>query len=341
MNAISGYWREDIKMDKVNKYELNYHVNANGESEPFCSMLNCYDQICYFEFRRVSNFNCWVYFCDDINLKIDYDDNVFNMRSGVNLEYQNIEKFIIKEDHLNKVDKFIEENDAVMLCTAFNYVPDYVWWDKGKGYLHIGHLTYIIGEDQEGYYIADSPWVFKNVESIRQTFNASLVKIPKVHFAEAFLKYCEVCVIRFENLPTEKNEEPEFVKRVLEKTVQHYYSNNDDIFMGRKAILRMIEKCYLQQEKIFEASFIYHIAVSRRLLLKRDFGRCFKHIKEYEKIMEHLNKSIEYWSQIRDLAGDHLYKSLKVSPTVEPILHKLIANEDFLMRYLGFCILVV
>lgn len=44
-----------------------------------------------------------------------------------------------------------------MLRTAFNYVPDYAWWNEGKEFLHTEHVTYVVEADQEFYYIADSP----------------------------------------------------------------------------------------------------------------------------------------------------------------------------------------
>lgn len=80
-----------------NKLELDYHVNRMGESDSFCDLLTCYDQICYFEFRKVSDFNRWVYFCDGINLKIDDSDQVSVMRTMVNREYQRLERYVVKK----------------------------------------------------------------------------------------------------------------------------------------------------------------------------------------------------------------------------------------------------
>lgn len=37
--------------EKRTKFELDYHVDHNGEVIPFCSMLGCFEQICYFELR--------------------------------------------------------------------------------------------------------------------------------------------------------------------------------------------------------------------------------------------------------------------------------------------------
>lgn len=322
-------------MKKWDKFQVNYHVNQKGLFEPFCSLLDCYDQICYFEFRKVSDFNRWIYFCDDINLQIDRYGNVSVMKTMVNRRYQRIEEYILTENYFEKIDELLKDRGEIALCTAFNFVSDFVWSEKGKDYLHTQHLTYIISEDQNDYYIVDSPWNLKNYETIRLRDNYSIVKIPKEHFKEAFGQYCRVLVIRFEDLPSKKYEEYAFLKSVLDVMISNYYSESQDAFQGRQAVMHMLQKCDLCDEKIFEASFIFHIMVSRRLLLERGLRRCSSNIRNYKDIAEFLNKSIAHWKKIKALSDDHLYGGKQVCDAAKYVIPSLIEDEDILMKGLS------
>lgn len=322
----------------TDKFKVNYHVNAKGLFEPFCSLLDCYDQICYFEFRKVSDLSRWIYFCDDISLEIDKCGNISVMRTMVNTKYQKKEEYVITDNHFQKIGEFIKNKGAIALCTAFNYVNDFVWSGKGKDYLHTQHLTYIISEDQDCYYVVDSPWNLKNYENIRLETNYSIVKIKKEQFREAFEYYCKVLIIRFENLPSTKNEEEIFLNDVLNSIVAIYFSKSKKLIQGRQAILNMHHKCDLGDEKIFESSFIFHIMVSRRLLLRRGLNQCCSSIRNYKEIVHFLDESIAYWKQIKDLSDDCLYRGKKVCDLAKCILPSLLVNEDKLMRYLGTAI---
>lgn len=324
-------------MNGQDKYQANYHVYRNGKFDPFCYLLNCYDQVCYFQFRKVSNFSRWIYFCDDINLEIKVD-NIFVSRSLVNKEYQKVGKWTIKENHFEKIHELLKEKDTLMLRTAFNYVPNYVWWKEGQDHIHSSHLTYVIGEDNDVYYVVDSPWVFLDVKTIRMENNPSIVKILKGNFNKAFQECCEVFTIELENLPTKKSEEFPFLKRILEKIVQNYFSQNDTSIMGRKAIQYLAEKCSLREEKIFDASFMYHLLVARRLLLKRGIEICSGYINNYDTLMNYLDRSIEYWTQLKKLSDDHLYKGADVFLLTDQNLTSLVANEEKLIECLDKCI---
>lgn len=333
---MEGQW---IKENMEHKYQENYHVYRNGKMDPFCYLLNCYDQICYFRFRKVSHFNRWIYFCDDINLEIKAD-SIFVGKTMVNKEYQKVEKWNITEKHFKRIHELLKEKDTLMLRTAFNYVPNYAWWDEGQDHLHTSHLTYVIGEDDDVYYVVDSPWVFLDIKTIRMEGNPSIVKIVKGNFNEAFQKSCEAFAIEFENLPDKKSEEFPFLKRVLEKIVQNYYFDKNTVITGRNAIGYLAEKCSLQEEKIFDASFMYHLMVARRLLLKRGISICSRYINNYDTLVDCLDKSIEYWTQFKSLSDEHLYKGVDVYSAVDQNLKALIINENKLIECLDKCIRV-
>lgn len=321
-------------MMKQNKLELDYHVNQKGESDPFCDLLTCYDQICYFEFRKVSDFNRWIHFCDDINLKIDDRDQVSVMRTMVNREYQRLERYEVKENYFCRIDQLISEHGAVMLGTAFNYAPDFVWWDEGKGQLHTEHMTYVIDADQEFYYIVDSPWVFIHFEQIRMETNPSIAKVRKERFAKAFEKCCKVYVFRFENLPVKREEEAVLLEKNIRIMIQNYAADLEDAHAGRRAYEYMKEKCALDQQSIFADSFPYHIMASRRLLLKRALQRWKDEVRNYSSIMKYLDQSIEHWRKMRLISSDYQYLKMEPSRRAGELLPLVIENEELLVQAL-------
>ncbi len=327
-------------IEKEEKYQLDYHVNHYEKMVPICNLLDCFEQICYFEFRKISDFNPWVYFCDDINLQIANDD-LYIMKTDVKNQYQDFKEWTVKCDYHKNIAELLHTEGSLILQTAFNYVPDYAWWEDGKEGLHIQHLTYLLGEDLEGYYIADSPYVFLNIENIKQKFNPSIVKVPKEHFDEAFNHYCKVSIVRYHDIPTTQEEQFWYFYKILAGIVKDYYFEHPDFKVGRNALLYMAKQCALRKENLFIPFFIYHLAVSKRILLKRCLGIYKRCIRNYHEIMIYLDKSIEYMKRIKDLSFEHLYYNKMVSSSVEKELDTLIQNEDILIEtiqsYLGTC----
>ncbi len=321
------------KTEKGNKFELDYHIDHNGEVMPFCSMLGCFEQICYFELRKVSDVNPWIYFCDNLNLGIE-NGNAHVMTTEVRDRYQKAERWVIEENHFEKISSLIAQEGEVALRTAFNYVPNYTWSEEGKEGLHTAHMTYVIGEDADGYYIVDSPTNFLNIETIRHKDNPSIVKIPKQNFAEAFEKYCEICKVRFSNL-YEAEGEVDYLKEILKETVEWYYMEPEgDTVVGRKALLYMLEQCDAGGVDLFLPFFMYYLMVSRRLLLKRGMNLCSSRIENRGGAMEYLDRSIGYWTEIKELSFAHLYDHKKVEGEVRGLMGPLMENEDRLMESL-------
>lgn len=142
------------------KFKLSYHVDRNGNRQPFCTLLNCYEQICYFELRKVSDFNPWVFFCNDINLRITNENRILLESTDIKGQYLEEKEWVIENDHFAKTSKILKEYGGVMCHTAFNFIPDYCWYEEGREQLHLGHGMYLLDEDEENYYIADAPDVF-------------------------------------------------------------------------------------------------------------------------------------------------------------------------------------
>lgn len=278
-----------------------FHVTADGKIVPFCTMLNCFDQPCYFEFRKVSEFDPWLFFCDDINLEI-YENSIAPYSTGIKNKYQNINKYIIKENHFGEISNLLEENKSLILSTAFNYVIDYDWWGENAGdekYLHVNHNSYIIGEDKENYYIVDSPSIFRTLKKIRCE-NKAIVKIPKDNFSVAFQKYCEVTCISYHDLPKMGKDEYQY----LEDTLCRIYKNyNSQFCIGRNALLEMNKLIQNKDGKILENIYGYYMMVCRRVVLKRCLNKYWNEILNKSDMLYCLDDSILRWNQIRILVS--------------------------------------
>lgn len=139
-------------------------------------------------------------------------------------------------------------------------------------------------------------------------------------------------VVRFHDIPTVRDGYFPYFQKILAEIVSNYYSEHPDFKVGRNALLYMADQCALGQEDLFVPFFIYHLAVSKRILLKRCLGICRDHISDYLETVSYLDKSIEYMKRIKDLSFAHLYDGKMVSSSVGRELDILIENEDMLIK---------
>ena len=103
-------------------------------------------------------------------------------------------------------------------------------------------------------------------------------------------------------------------------------------FSMRSMRLYMADQCALGKEQLFVPFFIYHLAVSKRIMLKRCLGIYKDSLRNYFEIVSYLDKSIEYMKKIKDLSYEHLYYSKLVSSSVGKELDTLVKNEDMLIK---------
>lgn len=313
------------------KFKLSYHVDKNGNKQPFCTLLSCYEQICYFELRKLTNFNPWVFFCDDINLCITNENTVFLESTEIKDQFVEEKEWVIENNHFAEISKILKKHGEVMYRTAFNFIPDYCWCEEGREQLHLGHGAYLLDEDEENYYIADAPEVFLDIENIRMKQNPSIVIIPKEHFAEAFKQYCKIRKIKIKS-DISLQKERFFLEENLRKIVEHYEGNGEGTVMGRTALLYLIDKCRQKEDSIFKDFFCFHLIVSRRLILQRCLQNFLKETEYYKEIIIYLDKCIEKWRMIKDFSFDYLYYGQPVGVKGRPVLESIVEYEDRLIH---------
>lgn len=312
------------------KFKLSYHVDRNGDKQSFCTLLSCYEQICYFELRKVSNFNPWVFFCDDINLCITNENNISLESTYIKEQFVEEKEWIIENNHFAEISKILKEHGEVMCCTAFNFIPDYCWCEEGREQLHLGHGAYLLDEDEKNYYIADAPEVFLGIEKIKMK-NPSIVMIPKEHFAEAFKQYCEIWKIIIKS-DISLQKERFFLEQNLRKIIEHYKESGEGTVMGKAALFYLIEKCRQKEDVIFKDFFCFHLIVSRRLILQRCLQIFLRETECYKEIILYLSKCIEKWRMIKDFSFDYLYYGQPVGMKGEPVLESIVEYEDKLIQ---------
>lgn len=313
------------------KYKVEYHVDKKGNRTLFCSLLSCFEQICYFEYRRVSDFNPWIFFCDDINVL--YRDEMNVNSTGIKYRYMDVQEIDIKENYFCEISKLIAENGAIALRTKFNCVREYSWWgDESVS----GHIAYIIGEDTENYYVVDNPNNLTNLEKIRMEANPSIVLIPKTHFQEAFENKCTAVRIIFHGVPTSTKDYLPYIREVVKKIVKAYYMRlrGNGWYIGREALQHMLQDCEKHYERMFDLFHNYELAVSRRLIFKRCLNICADGIADRMEIMKYLNQSIERWVEIKRLSDEWFFRGKEVSCIAKTKIEAVIEIEDKLMQQL-------
>lgn len=313
------------------KFSLNYHVDSNGNLIPLCSLLNCYDQNCYFELRKVTKFRPWIFFCDDINPYIKECGEIGIHYTGIKYQYISERTWSIENNYFDKISDIIKDNGEVMLGTAFNFVPEYCWSEEGRDHLHIGHYSYLLDEDKEYYYVADTPSVFLNIENIRTQQNPSVLYLVKSHFTDAFRQYCKVKKIWIKESLFLQNEYSYFIRNIKEM-IKYYEMSEEEVIVGRAVLTYLIEKCKQKEDDIFKSLFSFHLIISRRIILKRCIQSMEKEIGDCKKILLYLNKSIEYWTIIKKFSFECLYNNQAVGMEAIPAIEALLDYEDKLMQ---------
>lgn len=316
-----------------NKYEQGYQVDTYGNLDSFCMRLDCFEQPSYFELRKVSKVNPWIIFCDDINMCISKEDSQYIINpysTGIRNEFQIVETWNITENFWGEISKKLREKDSILLKTAFNYVQDYAWWGEGfdnPDYLHTGHYSYIIGEDEKFLFIVDSPSVFLNIEKLRWLENKSIVRIPKEHFCNAFKKLCQLKSISYINLPEGEKEESEYFFKVLAAMGNNYALKN----VGKDA-MRIWEVAIGNCEvNAFSSLFGFHMLLSRRVILKKCIFDFKEKLEGAEDILRVLDISMNYWRQIKHLSKEYVYEKKNPIDRMKAMMESFKRNEDILM----------
>lgn len=313
------------------KFCKNYHVNKSGNLIPLCSLLSCFEQICYFELRKATKFNPWFFFCDDINPCIKENGEIGVWSTGIKYLYIDTRDYLIKGNCFARISEIISQNGEVILCTAFNYVPEYCWCEEGRDSSHTSHYSYLLAEDAENYFIADSPMVFLNVEKIQAPQNPSIVIIPKGHFVEAFEQYCLIKKVRIKGSISQQ-EEYFFLIRNLREMIKYYKTGEEGTIAGRMALLYLLEKCEQNTDSMFKNLFGFHLIISRRLILKRCLLICSKKLGDCRDVLTLLDRTINSWTTIKQLSLECLYYEQHVSERAKPVVKVLLEREDRLMQ---------
>ena len=312
---------------------MNYHVDSNGNLIPLCSLLNCYDQNCYFELRKVTKFKPWIFFCDDINPCIKECGEIGIHYTGIKYQYIEERTWIIENNYFDKISDILKKYGEVMLGTAFNYVPEYCWSEEGRDHLHVGHYTYLLDEDKEHYYIADTPSVFLDIENIKTKQNPSVLCLSKGHFTDAFRQYCKVKKIWIKESLFLQDEYVYFIRNIKE-IIKNYKMNEEGIVVGRAALTHLLERCQQKEDNIFKSLFSFHIIISLRLILRICIQSMGQEQVNSKKILLYLDKSIECWELVKKFSFDYLYNNQAVGIGAIPVIEVLLEYEDKLIQSL-------
>ena len=245
----------------------------------------------------------------------------------------NIKEIDIKNNWFREISRLVAANGAVAIRTSFNCVREYSWWgDERVG----GHIAYIIGEDVLNYHVVDNPYNLTNLDEIRMKSNPSIVLIPKSHFQKAFENKCRVVLVTFHDVPVSEGNYFSYIKGIIEKMTKIYYKKlyGCGFYVGKDALLHMLQDCEKRYEKMFDSFYNYERAVSRRLILKRCLNICASNVKNRMEIMKYLNQSIKCWSTLKTMSDEWFFYRKEVTCRAEPEIRKVIEIEEKLMEQL-------
>lgn len=319
-----------------NKYKLHYHVNQDGSAEVLCELLDCFEQPCYFQYKKVSDGNPWIFFCGNINL-------IFCLRNEMTLgtivsktreQYSKIQTVSISSNCYAEITKLLKKYGEIILTTAFNYVNDYVWYkDEGKLGMHTQHCTYLLGENEKDYFIVDNPYVLLNSEKISLRNNNSIFVIPKSNFQEAFEKCCIVTTLKYHNLPNTKESELAYFINICKEIVKDYEGENsvESVIFGRQALSFLKNELEKGNEKLIDDFYVFHMVMARRIIFKRCINILKVHIFNSNQINKYLRYSIELWKMMKELAFKHHYYNESVHISAANKVGEIIKVEDALI----------
>lgn len=250
-------------------------------------------------------------------------------------QYLNIQTVPITDEHFKEITKLLNKHEEIALTTAFNYVDDYVWFEEeGKEQLHTRHCLYLLGENDDSYFIAESPCVLLDAGKLQMESNNSIFRIAKKHFAEAFQKYCVINVLNFKNIPSNKKAELEYFMAIC-REIAICYEIEDSIekaVIGRKALLLLKKEIEEKNKNIISDYYLFHIIISRRVIFKRCFELFRTYINGSSGINGLLKLSIEHWKKMKDLTYEYHYCYKMDFDAAIQEMYKLIEIEDALAK---------
>ncbi len=320
-----------------NKYKAHYHMNEDGSAEVLCELLDCFEQPCYFQYKKVSDRNPWIFFCGNINLTFCVRDKITlgTVICKTRGQYGNIHTISFTNEYYKNISNLLNVYGEVILTTAFNYVNDYVWFkDEGKNGIHTQHCTYLLGENDKDYYIADNPYVLLEPAKIELESNNSVFVIPKSHFQEAFEKCCIVTTLKYQNLPKTKESELAYFMAICKEIGTDYIEKDSvkGVFLGRQALLLLKSELENGNEHMMDDFFVYHIVIARRIVFKRCINLFKEYIFESSHVSSLLKQSIEQWKIIKELAFEYHYHNKKVCLSAAKKMKEIIEIEDALIN---------
>lgn len=252
-------------------------------------------------------------------------------------QYCLLEEHMVEGDFFTEITKYLNRYGEIALVTAFDSVKDYVWHgEEGEKGPHIDHCTYLLGEDRENYYIADSPGVIKDSGHLERDGNKSVYGIPKGHFSEAFGRYCMVMTISYKNLPDTEEAEYSYFQGVCGEICSDYRRqvDADGNAIGKTALEMLAQEILDGNELAMKEVFAYHMIISKRIILQRCLSIVQRFSGDTERLESLLDESVMHWGRLKDLACECLFSNRKVCMAARDVIGEIVGVEDVLMEEL-------
>lgn len=307
-------------MQEYEKSQL-FQFDQYGNLNSFCMRLDYEEQLCYYELQKVSKLDPWLFYCDDINMLISggtlYPCSAFLRDKFIDEIY-----YDIYQDFYEKTSFFIKKWGSFILSTDFAEIPEFTGNSKDF-YLPNKKHTYLIGENEDYYFIVDRIEYVETYKDITISNDKSVLQIPKMHFKKAFGKFYRVSTYAFKNLPDSNEDKLIFLWSVLSKITENYFKDN----MGRCALNQFYQSIQNKNYNILNNYFGIHMLLSRRVILKKCLYNYRDCIQNSEKLINLLDQAILYWRKMKDISKDYVNHKRIPSEDAYNIIQEMADNE--------------
>jgi len=331
----------------MNRLERRYYINEDGSEDNLVQSVDCIEKILYHALRDYEGIDYIYAFCDDINIcHNQYSDEskflITSSKLNLNRKLFNYKiKSVLPHHAIASVEKAIDNGVCIAVCTMFDMLPPYYWYQKpSKIGVSNTHWCLIVGYDKENLFFADSPDML--VAERMQTYpsNPTIGIISKSIMVEAFKKYCALLTV---NINTKELPHIDNFDEVFKAVLLNYYTPSivkDGVIFnkGRSALVAMIQSAEHTKflDHVAGDYYIFYLQAKRREIFKSCMIDKQSRYTDIKSTLEALDASIKSWNALHYLFMRHYHQPYKnLRERMQKMIADMISLEDQVVNALS------
>lgn len=246
-----------------------------SKDDEFSAKLDCVEKIIYKVYANNIDHDIKFLFLRDIHLICDNQMNSMNVNRRLIYEKFFYLQFYEGENAITIIDSLLSKGELVVLSTRFDLLPMYACYYNSDKKINTNHSVLLIASDKQYVYFIEDYYMLKVDKIINCSFNKIVYKMDKEELKLGLDVVAHIATIDVNRANIIVNNSVEELVQFMQFIIDSYYNKvhqNQDKFIGRGVIERLIEKLDNEGDKILENDFfdngftVYLMAEKRNIL---------------------------------------------------------------------------